>query len=65
MGVHMVRPILGIILQHENGALRPVAALRDPLDDAAQRQIIVRNHGCWRMKAGLGPHRVVARQVDE
>ena len=55
MGVHVVRAVLGVVFQDENGGLRPELAVADRLDQRPKRQVVVGHVGGRRRHAGLVP----------
>ena len=45
MGIHVIGAVLGVVLDDEDGGVLPELALAHRLDHAAQRQIVVGDHG--------------------
>ena len=43
MGVDMIAAVLRVVFQNEDGGVLPIRAVGDGVDDAAQRQIVVRH----------------------
>ena len=59
------RPILRIVFGHEDRRLLPITAMRDRLDDPAERQIVVRHGGTRGWKARARALCVVVVQQNE
>ena len=51
MRVHVVGTVLGVILDDEDGGLRPEYRMADGLDEPAQRKVIVRDQRPGRVPA--------------
>src|SRR4029450_12138422 len=62
-GVDVVRPVLGVVLNDENGGLRPVGAVSDAIDELAKGPIIVGHGGDRRGRVGTGALGVVFSQT--
>ncbi len=65
VGVDVVRAVLGVVLDHEDGHLLPEPALGEPLDEPSQRQVVVADAGRHGPLAGRCPRRVVVGQPQD
>src|SRR5262249_20333289 len=58
MGIHVIRPVLGVVLDDEDGRLLPERPLRDSFDQPAQCHVVTGDAGLrrecsWRRAAGV------------
>src|SRR5262249_51797393 len=65
VGVHVVGPVLGVVLDHEDGGLRPVLALRHRLDQPAQGQVVAADTRLRRERARRRAGGVVLAQAHD
>src|SRR5439155_12125788 len=63
--VYVVEAVLGVVLDGEDARRGPEAAVRDPLDDAPEGEVVVGDHGGGLGVAGAGAGGVVVGEVDE
>src|SRR2546426_610311 len=61
----MVRPVLSVVLNDEDGGLRPEFRLADGLDESTEREVVVSDKRCGRMFAERGTVGVVVRKADD
>ncbi len=64
MRVDVIGPILRVILEYEDGGLRPELGMADALDDPTQRQIVIGNTSTWRSLAQAHAIGMIARQSN-
>ena len=65
VGIDVVRAVLGIVLDHEDGHLLPEPALGEALDEPAQRQVVVADAGRHGPLAGRCARGVVVGQAED
>ena len=65
MGVHVVGAVLRVVLEDEDGRLRPEAALRDGLDEPAEGDVVLGHHRARGERSRPRPVGVVAAEVED
>src|SRR5580698_3338744 len=60
----MIGSILGIVLQHEDGGLRPDGAMGDMIDEAAKSEVVISDHGDGGIVAFCETAGVIVWQID-
>src|SRR5262249_51547699 len=64
ISAHVIPAVLWIILNREDGHLRPEFRTAQSLHDPAERQIIIGHAGGGRWAAGIGAARVIIGETD-
>ncbi len=65
MGVDVVRAVLGVVFDDEDGGLGPELGLADGFDDAPEGEVVVGDHGAGGAFAGGGAVGVVVGQPHD
>ena len=65
MGIHVIRAVLRVIFEDEDGRFVPITAARDRFDDPPERRIILRDHRARRTRARPRGCRMVVPQPDD
>ena len=65
MRIDVVGAILRVVFEDENGGVVPIRAVRNRIDDAAERQIVIGYRGLWRGLARRACLRVIVGQVEQ
>src|SRR5512132_4298034 len=65
MRIDVVRAVLRVVFQHEYRGVLPVSAVRDRVDDPAEREIVVGNHRARGPRVARGPPRVIVTDADD
>ena len=63
--VHVIGPGLRIVFDGEDRGLLPIDAVRNGFDQAAERDVVFRDHRARRRRARLRARRVIVRQPDD
>src|SRR5437879_2824390 len=61
----MVGPVLRIVLNNEDGSLRPEFRLAYGLNESTEREVVVGDERCGRVFVGHGAVGVVVRKADD
>src|SRR5450755_2454527 len=65
MRVDMVGAILRIVFNHEDGGVLPIGAVRNGIDNASDREIVIGYRSLWRGLSGTRASGMVIRKIEQ